>query len=186
MSQADQNAYQQAINGATSTPVNVPTGGVGIQVQTQSTSVPTYVPDQSSIMRRASYCETKTIDANVFNDPQFVADCGVCISGGRTNDGTSFKGTKGLFIEPSSRTDFLLKKRQPMRSISSSAELLDIAKELQQALATSIHMRLAKDELGAFLNRKGCQDSKQLDGNCATCLQVSKFHLCWKRSPAAG
>jgi hypothetical protein len=175
MPQSQQNAYEQAINAATSTPINVPTGNGNIQVQTQTTAVPAYVPDQTSIMRRAIYCENKLIDDGVFNDSQFGRDCGVCLSGGRTNEGATFKGIKGLFIEPSSRAELLAAKTATDAKYTLARPTLGFCEGATGGAGHDYTYAVTKDELKAFRDRKGCQTSKQLDGNCATCLQDGSF-----------
>lgn len=175
MSQSQQNAYEQAINAATSTPTNVPTGDGTIQVQTQATSVPAFVPDQTSIMRRAIYCETKLIDDSAFNDSQFARDCGVCLSGGRTNDGATFKGIKGLFIEPSARTDTLAAKTATNSKYTLARPTLGFCEGATGGAGHNYSYAITKDEFKVFRDRKECQDSKQLDGSCATCLQDGTF-----------
>jgi hypothetical protein len=175
MPQSQQNAYEQAINAATSTPTNVPTGNGTIQVQTQATSVPAYVPDQTSIMRRAIYCETKLIGDGVFDDSQFGRDCGVCLSGGRTNEGATFKGIKGLFIDPTVRADTLAAKTATNAKYTLARPTLGFCEGATGGAGHNYTYAVTKDEFKVFHDRKKCQDSKQLDGNCATCLQDGTF-----------
>jgi hypothetical protein len=172
---ATQQAYRAAADSALTTiqaNLNVP----GVVTVTQSENQnPVYIPDENSIFTRSNFCETKDINSDVFNDPKFVKNCGVCFSSGTTNTGKQFKGPKGLFIEELTKKQYLDKQQADGTTYSLSKPSLGSCEGATGGVGHDYSFAVNKKEFDAYSQRFRCKHDRVLDGTCAVCLQDGSY-----------
>jgi hypothetical protein len=175
MSPQEQQNYQAAVNTAL-TGLSVGTNPNGTpNVSAGQNTTPVYIPDQNALLQRIAYCENKAIDDNVFNDPRFAQDCGVCLTKGRLNNQQPFTGKKGLYVSENDRLNMRDEKSQKGLRYNLGKPTMGYCEGATQGAGNQLTFALDKTELTAFQNRQRCQTDKSLTGDCATCLADGNY-----------
>lgn len=173
---ADQQAaYVGAVNAAltpTATDASVP-GRITVVPGTNTT--PVYVPDSSSIIVKAAFCENMAMSDNPFADAQFKEHCGVCLSSGTTNDGRAFTGPKGLYIDPAAKAAAIAVIADSPVPYTNTKPTLGTCAGATAGVGSTYSFALTTNELQDFMNRVTCQHNKNLDGTCAVCLEDGSY-----------
>jgi len=173
---ADQQAsYVGAVNAAltpTATDTSVP-GRITMVPGTNTT--PVYVPDSSSIIVKAAFCENMAMTANPFGDAQFKEHCGVCLSSGTTNAGKAFTGPKGLYIDPAAKAAAIGAIADSPVPYTNTKPTLGTCTGATGGVGSTYSFALTNNELQDFMNRVTCQHNKNLDGTCAVCLEDGSY-----------
>ena len=173
---ADQQAaYVGAVNAAltpTATDASVP-GRITVVPGTNTT--PVYVPDSSSIIVKAAFCENMAMSDNPFADVQFKEHCGVCLSSGTTNDGRAFTGPKGLYIDPAAKAAAIAVIADSPVPYTNTKPTLGTCAGATAGVGSTYSFALTTNELQDFMNRVTCQHNKNLDGTCAVCLEDGSY-----------
>lgn len=176
-----QQAFKQALDAATATPGVALNSEGELQVQQGTTQYPTYIPNDESLFRRIAYCEKRVAAvgaAAALADPQFAKECGVCLSSGTKNDGTSFMGDQGLFMKPEDRTTVAA-----AADLHASPPRYSMAKPSLGSCQGDYMFAISPEEYTLFKKRQTCQSGKILDGDCATCLQDGSYTYAGKNVP---
>ena len=172
---SQQTAYVDAVNAAL-TPTNTDTSVPGQVNMTPGTNeTPMYVPDSSSIIVKAAYCENKTINENVFSDSQFNTNCGVCLTSGTTNAGQAFTGPKGLYIDPAVKSASIRRLTTSNDTYTNTKPTLGTCSGATAGVGSSYSFAIMKDEFQDFMKRIECQHNKNLDGSCAICIEDGSY-----------
>ena len=173
---ADQQAsYVRAVNAAltpTSTDTSVP-GRITMVPGTNTT--PVYVPDSSSIIVKAAFCENMAMTANPFGDAKFKEHCGVCLSSGTTNAGRAFTGPKGLYIDPAAKAAAIALIADSPVPYTNTKPTLGTCTGATGGVGSTYSFALTNNELQDFMSRVTCQHNKNLDGTCAVCLEDGSY-----------
>jgi len=173
---ADQQAsYVGAVNAAltpTATDTSVP-GQVNMVPGTNTT--PVYVPDSSSIIVKADFCENMAMSDNPFADAKFKEYCGVCLSSGTTNAGKAFTGPKGLYIDPAAKAAAIAIIADSPVPYTNTKPTLGTCQGATAGVGSTYSFALTTNELQDFMNRVTCQHNKNLDGTCAVCLEDGSY-----------
>ena len=170
-----QTAYVGAVNAAltpTATDASVP-GRITVVPGTNTT--PVYVPDSSSIIVKAAFCENMAMSDNPFADVQFKEHCGVCLSSGTTNDGRAFTGPKGLYIDPAAKAAAIAVIADSPVPYTNTKPTLGTCAGATAGVGSTYSFALTTNELQDFMNRVTCQHNKNLDGTCAVCLEDGSY-----------
>jgi hypothetical protein len=170
-----QTAYVGAVNAAltpTATDASVP-GRITVVPGTNTT--PVYVPDSSSIIVKAAFCENMAMSDNPFADVQFKEHCGVCLSSGTTNDGRAFTGPKGLYIDPAAKAAAIAVIADSPVPYTNTKPTLGTCAGATAGVGSTYSFALTINELQDFMNRVTCQHNKNLDGTCAVCLEDGSY-----------
>ena len=170
-----QTAYVGAVNAAltpTATDASVP-GRITVVPGTNTT--PVYVPDSSSIIVKAAFCENMAMSDNPFADAQFKEHCGVCLSSGTTNDGRAFTGPKGLYIDPAAKAAAIAVIADSPVPYTNTKPTLGTCAGATAGVGSTYSFALTTNELQDFMNRVTCQHNKNLDGTCAVCLEDGSY-----------
>ena len=173
---ADQQAsYVRAVNAAltpTATNTSVP-GRITMTPGTNTT--PVYVPDTSSIIVKAAFCEEMTMTANPFTNPNFKEHCGVCLSSGTTNSGRPFTGPKGLYIDPSAKAAAIGAIADSPSPYTNTKPTLGTCNGATGGVGSKYSFALTNNELQDFMSRVTCQHNKNLDGTCGVCIEDGSY-----------
>ena len=173
---ADQQAsYVSAVNAAltpTATDTSVP-GQVNMVPGTNTT--PIYVPDSSSIIVKADFCEKMAMSDNPFADAKFKEYCGVCLSSGTTNAGKAFTGPMGLYIDPAAKAAAIAVIADSPVPYTNTKPTLGTCQGATAGVGSTYSFALTTNELQDFMNRVTCQHNKNLDGTCAVCLEDGSY-----------
>lgn len=174
MSEADQNAYKNAMDSVTA-PLNVGYDRQGPILTQGETENPVYIPSDDSLFANAAYCSTKPISGNVFGDERFNKFCGVCISGGTTHDAKQFKGQKGMYIHPEQKQLALENKEKKGELFTNTTPTYGYCDGATGGATSKYSFALDQSELSLLRNRQNCQTNRTLDGNCASCLSDGSY-----------
>jgi hypothetical protein len=174
LSPSQQQALAASINSATSPTVAV-NNGTTLTVTHPATSTPVYIPDKSSILARAVFCESQVATEAAFNNPQFAADCGICLSSGKTMRGTQFSGPKGLFFDPALRKDAYDAKDSAGAKFTNTGPSLGTCDGATGGVGSKLSFAVDKKDHAMFTSRMKCQTHKTLDDTCATCLEDGSY-----------
>jgi hypothetical protein len=175
MSASERAAYEASLNQALTGATATPSGTAQLNIQQAENQNPVFIPDQSDLILRSSYCENKTIDANVFQDTQFQRDCGVCLTGGKTNGGQNFSGPKGLFINQPERERALAEQREQNLAYSKARPSTGYCEGATGGADHNFSFALNKTEYDKLKSRLDCRTNKTLDGDCASCLADGSY-----------
>ena len=178
---AQQQAFKQALDSATATPTTALDAEGTLQVQSTATAYPTYIPNDESLFLRVAYCEKRVAAvgaAAALADPKFAKECGVCLSSGTKNDGSTFTGEQGLFMNPDDRS-----AAAATADLTASPPRYSGAKPTLGSCAGEYAYAISPDEYRLFSKRRSCQSGKILDGECATCLQDGSYTYVGKTAP---
>jgi len=145
------------------------------QLVKDPTTTPALQSSPSDVMVRSAYCQNKAIDGSQFNDTQFAADCGVCLSSGTVNSGLPFTGPKGLFIDPSARQQAYDTKEGTDDPYTNAKPTTGTCVGATGGVGNQYTYALDKNEYDNFTARIKCQHDKNLDGTCGMCLQDGSF-----------
>jgi len=138
-------------------------------------TTPVYVPDSSSIIVKAAYCENMAMSANPFADTQFNANCGVCLSSGTTNAGKAFTGPKGLYIDPAAKAAAVAAIAGSPVPYTNTKPTLGTCQGATTGVGSTYSFAVTTNELQDFMNRVTCQHNKNLDGTCGVCLEDGSY-----------
>jgi hypothetical protein len=175
LSPQEQQNYRAAVNTALTSPALQSNPNAIPTVTTGTNQNPVYIPDPNALLQRIAYCENKPINDNVFSDPQFARDCGVCLTKGTRNNQQGFEGKKGLFVSETDRQNLLEEKSMLGSKFNKGKPTHGYCEGATQGAANSHTFALDRTELLAYQKRLQCKHEKSLTGECAVCLADGQY-----------
>jgi hypothetical protein len=175
MPEAEQQAYKSAVDQITA-PINTVITSTGAQTTTEPTKNPVLLPDDSSILKRATFCESAQIDPEIFKNDQFARDCGVCLGSGTGFNDKPFSNVfKGMFILPEQKKAALDARNSKNEAFSKAKPSYGYCAKATGGVDHDYTFAVDEKELGPLVQRYRCKKDQTLEGSCATCLQDGSF-----------
>ena len=136
------------------------------------------VDKQGGLLETIQFCREEGKKADPFSNTRFATTCGVCMTDGTDEEGTSFVGQRGLFIYEKEKEAALKQKDETGSLYAAGKPSLGMC----TGAPDQPTFALTKKDLDQFKKRKECQTKKVVGDGCGVCFQTQSYSYMDKNS----
>ena len=132
------------------------------------------IDSANDYLGKVKMCFDKGKGTNPFADSAFAADCGMCMSSGKTILGATFTTPTGVYVDKADKKKFLEKQKEKGLPFPNAVPSLDAA-TCKGTETNEPVLAITDKDYKRFMNRERCIKKHKIGESCALCLQNNKF-----------
>ena len=129
------------------------------------------VDKQGGLLETIQFCREEGKKADPFTNSRFATSCGVCLTDGTDEEGTSFTGQRGLFIYEKEKDAATKEKEQTGALYVAGKPSLGMCTGAPDQPVFALNTK----DLNQFKKRKECQTKKVVGDGCGVCFQTQTY-----------